>query len=513
MIESNVKNLQSDSFISCNQNRNKTNSLTKKIGNVLHKKRNTKTKKLYDLKYNITEGRHRNRSKLNCKNMLSSFLSNSSIYILNRIGKSTTSVQKIGWSIILLLGIIGFLSQVAQFLESYYSYPVLVNLDSISTKVQVFPAVTVCNVNIVRRQFEPCIYKNLNYEECTGENEVNVTENFDDKNNTLPECNMDLSNFPSRNITLKSWVYLLHSQRYDSRVKYGHRLEDFIQYCEYSAKICTSKHFQISRSLAHGNCYTFNTGEQKLLSTEYGPLSGLILELNLETEKYATFTRTVGAKVQIHDPYLNPTIDSKGIYISPGFETHIAVTKSAISRLPAPYKDNCKQYNLGDSQANCQELCMENITMSLCSCSIGTNLRSGIRECDLTDPLIWCCLAISERYLESCYCPLACEESKYDIQISRTLWPSRTHFEKYKQIYIRTNDTDTLSYEKFRENRLKLKVFYDNLDYIVYQQSAMYQSSQIFSQVGGQMGLWLGMSLVFIFECLETIYFIFRMRK
>ncbi|GIX86166.1 FMRFamide-activated amiloride-sensitive sodium channel [Caerostris extrusa] len=51
----------------------------------------------------------------------------------------------------------------------------------------------------------------------------------------------------------------------------------------------------------------------------------------------------------------------------------------------------------------------------------------------------------------------------------------------------------------------KLKVFYQTLEESFYKQEPMFQESELFSQLGGQLGLWLGISLVALFECVENI--------
>lgn len=147
-------------------------------------------------------------------------------------------------------------------------------------------------------------------------------------------------------------------------------------------------------------------------------------------------------------------------------------------------------------------MCLHNISTSTCACTTLRRFQTGIPQCDLTDPSIMCCLAMIVNQKYSCDCPLPCEETVYQTQLSSSLWPTKSYYKENKILCVKTNAT-SLSYDKFRETRLRVRVFYDTLDYLVYRQCPMYQSSESFSQIGGQMGLWLGMSLVFIFECLE----------
>lgn len=450
-------------------------------------------------------------TKLDFKAMMTDFLNNSSVYVLSRIGNSTSTTRKIFWILILIMGALGCLSQVGLFLESYYDYPVIVNLDSMTANVQPFPAVTVCNVNSVRKVYEPCVALKLNYNECYGVNQKNKTDSFRTKNSPLPECERDMINYSNKNETGKKWLYSLQSLNYESRVVYGHRPQDFIQFCSFIDDRCYPYQFESSLSQLYGNCYTLNSGKYNLRTQNNGPIHGFVLELNLEVDQYGKFTEAAGARVEVHDPHLHHRADLKGIFVGPGYETNIAVTKSILSRLPPPYKDRCKYYAKGQSQLTCKDKCVQNITESLCSCtSIGH--RSGIRPCDLTDALTRCCVTVSEKKANDiCNCPLSCEEAIYDIQVSSAVWPSRMHYENYRHLYLTPNSTDeSLSYEGYRETKLRLRIYYDTLDYTVYKQNPMYQTSEIFSQVGGQMGLWLGLSLVIVVECLESIFMMCR---
>lgn len=471
-------------------------------------KEKRKNRIMQENKGNYSKAKKSKDTKLDFKAMMRDFLDNSSVYVLNRIGNSTSTTRKIFWILILIMGAGGCLSQVGLFLESYYDYPVIVNLDSMTANIHPFPAVTVCNVNSYRKVYEPCVELKLNYNECYGANPKNKTDYFRTKNTALPECERDIINYSNMNETRKKWLYSLLSLNYESRVVYGHQPQDLIEFCSFIDNRCFPEHFESSLSQLYGNCYTFNSGKHNLTTQNNGPIHGFVLELNLEVDKYGKFTQAAGARVEVHDPHLHHRADLKGIFVGPGYETNIAVTKSILSRLPPPYKDRCKYYSKGESQLTCKYKCIQNITESLCSCTTSIGYQSSLRHCDLTDALTRCCVTVSEKKANDiCNCPLSCEEIIYDIEVSSSVWPSRMHYENYRELYLTSNITaESLSYEDFRETKLRLRVYYDTLDYTVYKQNPMYQTSEIFSQVGGQMGLWLGLSLVIVIECLESIY-------
>ena len=113
------------------------------------------------IKYTREQERENNwpkNTKLDVKAVTTLFLQKSSIYILNRIGNSRSGAAKVFWVFILLMSIIGLISQVILFLDSYYEYPVITNImEELATGDRRFPTITFCNVNRVRMEFEQCV--------------------------------------------------------------------------------------------------------------------------------------------------------------------------------------------------------------------------------------------------------------------------------------------------------------------------------------------------------------------
>lgn len=449
------------------------------------------------------------RSKFGSKSMINLFLKNSSIFALNRIGKSTSKRRKVFWIFILCFGIIGCVSQVGQFLSSYYKYPVVITLESRKEKSGKFPAVTLCNMNSIRREFQTCFENNLSYNKCLNSSENDEAENVL-MNNSTPICNRDF--YVSQ--IHKNIMYTTFSLGYATRKKYGHKVEDFITFCKFNGVFCYPQNFTVSLSNFYGNCFTFNPEKLNppLRQLRPGSFYSLVFEINLEVNKYATFTDSVGARLQLHDPHVQHNTDDKGVNISPGSEINVAITKSVFSRLPAPFKDRCKKYKDGDNQDSCIDLCMHEVISSKCFCSMMTNPIDDVPSCNIYDPLVLCC--IMEFYDDTvCDCPISCDETVYNMQISSTIWPKYGDDNSIKQDSKKINDSYcTVICPKTQESRLRLKIYYDTFETIIYKQRPMYQSSELLSQIGGQMGLWLGLSLIAVFECLENIIIMCKYR-
>ncbi|CAL1279211.1 unnamed protein product [Larinioides sclopetarius] len=180
--------------------------------------------------------------------------------------------------------------------------------------------------------------------------------------------------------------------------------------------------------------------------------------------------------------------------------------------------------------------------------------------CDIQNQTLVCCLDEVMKSLSKddppCPCPLPCESTRYEMTISTALWPARSFY----KVFMKTEDVPTPNpcenatrkkekgdssdqeeswssseglpmprrpmtshrakstnctdrcideeeqeYLTKKSRIAKLKVFYQTLEKSFYKQEPMFQESELFSQLGGQMGLWLGISLVALFECIENI--------
>lgn len=130
--------------------------------------------------------------------------------------------------------------------------------------------------------------------------------------------------------------------------------------------------------------------------------------IDLELHKYATFARSVGARIQLHELNVRHSIEGNGFSVRSNTNTDIAIKKSHFSRLPA-YKDRCKNYNDGESQYHCHDFCLNHLIAQKCFCTMLNNPNTSVPPCDLNNPLVECCT--DEVIDEGFDCPLSCEES------------------------------------------------------------------------------------------------------
>ena len=92
-----------------------------------------------------------------------------------------------------------------------------------------------------------------------------------------------------------------------------------------------------------------------------------------------------------------------------------------------------------------------------------------------------------------CNCGVDCEETNYDMIPSSSEFPS----ENFKII---SGWSDGQA-----EDRITLSIYYKSLNFRNVQENETYQFSTIISSLGGALSLYLGISLVMIFEIIELL--------
>lgn len=102
-------------------------------------------------------------------------------------------------------------------------------------------------------------------------------------------------------------------------------------------------------------------------------------------------------------------------------------------------------------------------------------------------------------------CPIECSHTHYDVQHSSSIFPSR----QYAQDILadtqikRLMENAELTYSNLRESILSLHIYYEELEYTMISEQPALSLIDVISNVGGTLGLFIGISLLSIFEILE----------
>ncbi|GFQ83307.1 acid-sensing ion channel 5 [Trichonephila clavata] len=363
-------------------------------------------------------------------NFLSNFIEKSSVYAVSRAGQAKTKPRRVFWLMVLLTCLCGCIYEANSFLTVFFEYPVLTDLEVKNEGNLEFPAITVCNLNRIKQENENCVYEDKHWFDCFYPSIV-FTPNFETFIFSERKTYTSISNETTkrdRKYKLQSQEFLNHytSLDTDSQYCYGYQLNELVKQCSFNSYPCYASNFSSFKSIQYGNCFTINrkTLERKITFKvkKVGPDTGLELVLNVMLNSYLNITPSAGVRVVIHSPNENPDPIEEGINISPGYKTHVSLTKTSVKRLPAPYRDRCVEYKVTDnddsttgSQYSCVQECMQQTSQELCGCVDPFLVASrNMTLCNLKNKTEMSCLdemldGLSKGGLP-CECPLSLSE-------------------------------------------------------------------------------------------------------
>ncbi|KAK7116105.1 hypothetical protein V1264_001848 [Littorina saxatilis] len=174
-----------------------------------------------------------------------------------------------------------------------------------------------------------------------------------------------------------------------------------------------------------------------------------------------------------------------------------------------------KNYNTTYSKLSCLKSCYQTIVNRYCNCSWPMYYISDTTNvCNLTDHTVDTCTAgltsaVPDEYATcDALCPQPCNEVEYDMLSSSAAWPS----EKYENYLInKLKQSNYLLMDgKDADNFVKLNVYFKDLMYEKVEQQKAYESESLISDIGGQLGLWLGLSAITIGEICGLLLSLFR---
>ena len=126
--------------------------------------------------------------------------------------------------------------------------------------------------------------------------------------------------------------------------------------------------------------------------------------------------------------------------------------------------------------------------------------------------------------LEKCRCFPPCSEVFYDISYSLSKWPAGGyegdaayfdvfHVERFRERFLGTPKYNIVSEyftDKTREQGMKdfarLNVYIADSNVIITTETPDYLSTQLVSDIGGQLGLWVGISVITLAEVFQLVF-------
>ncbi|CAL8287890.1 unnamed protein product [Boreogadus saida] len=223
----------------------------------------------------------------------------------------------------------------------------------------------------------------------------------------------------------------------------------------------------------YGKCYMFNAVEEgKSLRTTMkgGTGNGLEIMLDIQQDEYLPVwgdtedtAFEAGVRVQIHSQAEPPFIHELGFGVAPGFQTFVATQEQRVGDAsyctPEQYKD-------------CAEPALAKLSASESS---------------------------------NCMCRTPCNMTRYNKELSMVKIPSKTSARYLEKRFNKSEKYIT-------DNILVLDVFFEALNYETIEQKKAYEVAGLLGDIGGQMGLFIGASILTILELFDYAYEVLKDR-
>ena len=438
------------------------------------------------------------------KQLLLTFSENTSLHGVSRITNQRYSPWiRLAWISLFLLMVGTFLRLFAGTWINYFTYPTVTNVEYRTTDSIAFPSITICNSNAAR------------YSAIVRDNDAlyAFTKSARAKGNLPePELPVDESAIDFVNVTYRV----------------AHQPEDMYLECAFDSQHqtpCNVSKEVTCTAAANAFCHTFNSHQSiksygQKVSTRPGGNYGLYLLINIEEYDHVfTVTNASGIQVLVHEPHVLPNVKENGFAVSAGSETLVAVKKTVVKRLPEPYAkspnlcentyssgyQNALKYFSHYSLSACLQECRIDNQLSWCGCSDHLYGGDNYTVCSYIQ-FINCSLPARAHYdadpsIEaSCGCLPECEETLHDATVSSSV--INNHI---KQKLVESSNVSRLNIQNFDKNILSLKIFFGEMRFTLIEQQSLYTAASLFGELGGQLGLCLGASLLTIAELMQLL--------
>ncbi|XP_041484883.1 acid-sensing ion channel 1B-like [Lytechinus variegatus] len=419
--------------------------------------------------------------------------------------------RRIGWIVILLCAIVAASFQIIERAIFFSSHPLSVDISlNQSIKELTFPKVIICNYNSFvksKTQASPIIDKLLrNYE--------NLHYNPSEVDPLTPD---ELEFIQSL-----STVQLFEDLK--------HRKEDMFVRVVFGGKPISLDDI-VTVITPQGLCYQVNDvkdGRKLLKTSSGGKLFGLSMILNTEQDEYYynTYLKdAAGFTIQLLDQNEVTYMNQEGFQVGPGkaVAVDMTVNKNYNEKPPHGVCGSKKlKYFEEYSRTKCKIECMTDAVISTCGCRL-PSLAGNATVCD---PIIMttCGNAFFEPGIQNttyqpkdCECPIDCEETSFSYSVSSAMYPSLFR-ERLLEEYLAEG---LLDYDAVRSanmtyieyNFVAVDIFFHDISTMVVTQHADYTAFALLSDIGGSLGLYLGGSLLTIYEILDLCGHSFFHRK
>uniref|UniRef100_A0AC35F0S4 Uncharacterized protein n=1 Tax=Panagrolaimus sp. PS1159 TaxID=55785 RepID=A0AC35F0S4_9BILA len=241
-----------------------------------------------------------------------------------------------------------------------------------------------------------------------------------------------------------------------------------------------------------------------------------------DINEYMATSSEQGIKIVVHPQDEYPFPNADGYRSAIGKEVDLRVTYGIVSRLDSPY-GSCNSleklkelnqpfyYNGTYSVEGCYRSCFQRKISVACNCSdprfpLPNDLSTSF--CQISDTKKYACY---EKYIKDngdyyhvkgCSCDVTCDETTFTAKVYYANWPYGTFFYQALCTNITLmNGTDQKNCQKFyQKNAVSVLVSYARLGYETLEEQPVNSAFDLFNNLAGNTGLWIGFSAITLAE-------------
>ncbi|XP_063446611.1 degenerin unc-8-like [Mytilus trossulus] len=461
--------------------------------------------------------------------LLERFAEKTSMQGVGYINSAKLLYAKVIWTFLLIGCTAGMGLHLYYLIYHFMQFPVQTKIE-LGFSNLIFPAVTICNVNPIRTSKLDMASENiqslvetLKWSDLQKSDEETTTQGARRRKrfvDELSEINKStfsdygemnyfydydyddygFSDQQDERLWILSWFRELYKDEdRDNKVEMGHQIEEMLISCTVGKYKCYPSNFTVLQHDVYGNCYTLKTGSLKI--TKAGPLNGLSLILYMDKEEYLKqISEGYGARVLIHNRDTYPYPLEEGVFVPSSSETQIGL------------------------RMFCQTLCSQELFFKTCGCyeddvtELYYQINTGESEKFCHTKQDTQCMnkerARQNKQKAECDCKNPCRENQFLKTISYRNWPTEDLLVTLAGVVCdkipgQCQDASNLygQTELYKKslNYVKINIYYEDLNFERIVESPEIDNAQFASDVGGAVGLWIGLSFLSMFEVVQLL--------
>ena len=451
-------------------------------------------------------------------------LESSSIHAIPNITRNKNYSIKLMWSICFLISFTVCSFSIYSSLSDFFNYDVTTKIIVQNQDKLKFPIISICNLNFY----------------STNESYLASKLLF---GTDSPE--------PSLTTRGQVWTNLMLESLYgiDKRTT-GYSVYDTLISCQFNLAKCNlSQDFEYFYDVTYGNCFRFNSGNNmngSKIETKYTYQSGVRNALDLELfigsaelNNYP-FSRENGFLISISNDIAYSISSTESVKISAGMSTNIILKAFTIKKQPKPYSEcteDLTSINSYDSEcyrelylpnrkyfySDCNDMCFQKYLGELCACQTALfsfSYYKNMRFCsgpelntNKINPNDSICVnkafreyALKPELKKKCNCPLECETNSFSHAYSISEDPTIQYSKFLMNQSLIKKRLGSLSYIDLKQNVARVQIFYNELKETFISEEIKTKIFDLVSNIGGTLGLFLGLSFLSLIEFFEIFF-------